>query len=96
MEVLYIGNNFDDFKPMAKTQSKKIKVGFYGGFIPLQGVLQILKAIEILRREDIEFELIGNGFEYKKALAYIKEKRLDFISLPGWISQEELAKRINT
>jgi glycosyltransferase involved in cell wall biosynthesis len=96
MEVLYIGNNFDDFKPMPKTLNKKIKVGFYGGFIPLQGVLEILKAIELLRNEDIEFELIGNGFEYKKALAYIKERNLNFISLPGWISQEELAKRINT
>jgi glycosyltransferase involved in cell wall biosynthesis len=96
MEVLYIGNSFDDFKPIPKIQHTKLKVGFYGGFIPLQGVMQILKAIEILRNEDIDFELIGNGFEYQKAIKYIQEKNLNFISLPGWISQDELAKRINT
>ncbi len=96
MEVLYIGNNFSDYDYSETVKNKKFKVGFYGGFIPLQGVLTILEAISILKGEDIDFELIGNGFEYEKALKYIKKHNLDFVSLPGWLNQKDLADRINT
>lgn len=97
MGVLYIGNDFDLYSPKGRTPSdSKYLVGFYGGFIPLQGVMNILGAAEILKKhDDIRFELIGSGFEFDKALQHVKNHKLDNVHLPGWIQREnELADRI--
>ena len=90
----YVGVDCDEFKPMELAKNERFKVGFYGGFIPLQGTLNIINAINLLKEEDIDFEMIGTGYEYEKAKALIKELGLD-ISLPGWLKYDELAKRIN-
>lgn len=90
----YVGANCEEFKP-APVKNTKFTVGFYGGFIPLQGTLNIIEAINILKSEDINFELIGTGFEYEKAKSLIKKYQLD-ITLPGWVKYDELAKKINS
>tara|TARA_B100001248_G_scaffold260684_1_gene249617 strand:+ start:20269 stop:21297 length:1029 start_codon:yes stop_codon:yes gene_type:complete len=94
MQVLYIGNDFDKFYPLDKTKNKRFVVGFYGGFIPLQGVMTILQAAKALKHEDIEFKLIGNGFEYEKALKFIQDNQLRNVSTPGWLDEETLHKEI--
>lgn len=98
MAVLYIGNNFDEYYPSEKISPAPTKiflVGFYGGFIPLQGVMNILKAAEILQpHTDIQFELIGAGFEFKKAQNYVREKKLSNVQLPGWINPPLLLEHI--
>jgi glycosyltransferase involved in cell wall biosynthesis len=97
MVVLYIGNNFADFFPVKmanRSPSKKFRVGFYGGFIPLQGVMKILGAAKLLkesgRGDDIEFDMVGNGFEYAKALAFIAEHKLTNVLTPGWVPYPQL------
>jgi glycosyltransferase involved in cell wall biosynthesis len=92
--VAEVGVNCEDFKPAAKEICSPLKVGFYGGFIPLQGALNIIDAIEILKNEDIEFELIGNGYQYELAKKKIKKLNLN-VSLPGWVKYDELADKIN-
>lgn len=97
MSVLYIGNNFEEYFPENPlTLNKKFRVGFYGGFIPLQGVMVILESARRLSgHKDIEFELIGTGFEYAKAQAFVKEHDLTNVSMPGWIKNPALRERIN-
>lgn len=101
MEVLYIGNNFDEYYPAQKNNNStgntasKFLVGFYGGFIPLQGVMNILMAAELLQSQaDIRFELIGTGFEFEKAKKYVHEKKLSNVSLPGWVKPPALRDHI--
>jgi glycosyltransferase involved in cell wall biosynthesis len=96
--VVYIGNDFSKYSPGVKSgNNSKFKVGFYGGFIPLQGVMNILAAAQILNHQtDIEFELIGNGFEYDKARDFIAKNQLKNIVLPGWVSETELVERIRS
>ncbi|MEK6556210.1 MAG: glycosyltransferase [Bdellovibrionota bacterium] len=106
MAPLYIGNNFDEYFPAARMEaeqapvtsgdSKVFKVGFYGGFIPLQGVGRILEAAKLLRdHTEIEFEMVGSGFEFEKAKEFVRNHGLVRISMPGWAKQTELPGYIN-
>ena len=99
MEVIRIGNDFGEFftENAAGTveNRKSYLVGFYGGFIPLQGVMNILKAAALLKgRKDIFFRLIGNGFDYKKARSFAEKEKLEQVSFPGWIGRPGLRLEI--
>jgi len=100
MDVLYIGNNFDKFYPCNSESSlnhkdKKYIVGFYGGFIPLQGVMNILEAAKLLKnKNDIIFHLIGNGFDYKKAKKFAIQENLNNVIFLGYLPENELHKKI--
>jgi glycosyltransferase involved in cell wall biosynthesis len=88
MSTLYIGNDFDEFFPNPKPNPNNavFRVGFYGGFIPLQGVMNILEAAKILAdQKDIEFVLIGNGFEFEKAKSFVAQNGLQNVQFPGWL-----------
>jgi glycosyltransferase involved in cell wall biosynthesis len=99
MAPLYIGNDFNEYypaTPKAHEADGIFKVGFYGGFIPLQGVGNILEAARLLRdHSDIVFELIGSGFEFEKAKEFVREHNLTRVSMPGWVNQAELPMMIN-
>lgn len=97
MGILYIGNNFDEYFPVeSQKPSSLFRVGFYGGFIPLQGTTNILKTALLLKDQpDIQFELIGTGFEFEKAKSFVKKNDLKNVSLPGWVPENELPARIN-
>ena len=47
--VLPVGANTSIFKPILKEPSNPIIIGFYGGFIPLQGTKFIIEAANILK-----------------------------------------------
>lgn len=102
MSVLYIGNDFKEFfpPPRERVASEPFRVGFYGGFIPLQGVMKILAAIERInqsgRGHDIHFELVGSGFEFEKAKAFVAEKKLKNVLMPGWLKTHELRERLHS
>lgn len=98
--IVYVGSNNTDFTPrVPKTTAiqEKFRVGFVGNFIPLQGVLEILKTANLLKsNSDIEFILIGEGFEFEKALNYAKENELKNVDFRGNIEYSELDTSINT
>ncbi|TDN88753.1 glycosyl transferase family 1 [Salegentibacter sp. 24] len=98
--IVYVGANHTDFRPqIPKTAAvgEKFKVGFVGNFIPLQGVLEILKTANLLKNNPaIEFVLIGKGFEFEKALHYAKENELKNVDFIGSIEYSELDSFINT
>ncbi|MFW5851492.1 MAG: glycosyltransferase family protein [Bacteroidota bacterium] len=85
--VLPIGVNTDDFKPHTiKNKNNLItKVGFYGGFIPLQGVSNIIEAARLLsNKPHIQFELVGNGFEYSDMVKKAESYKLQNLAFIDW------------
>ena len=97
IEVLPIGANVSDFSPTVKKQTDIFTVGFYGGFIPLQGVLKIIETAELLQTDSsIKFNLIGTGFQYKEIQELVKSKGLKNVIFEGWISYDELSTHINS
>ena len=86
-----------DFSPALKKQTDIFSVGFYGGFIPLQGVLKIIETAELLQSDSsIKFHLIGTGFQYKEMQELVKSKGLKNVIFEGWISYDDLSTHINS
>jgi glycosyltransferase involved in cell wall biosynthesis len=98
IQVLPIGVNTSDFAAvnLPELDPTKFKIGFYGGFIPLQGVKNIIQAAKILKdNTDLSFELIGTGFEYEEIKNQVKQWGLQNISFLGWVQYENLAAIIS-
>jgi len=96
--VLYIGVDTAEFYPLAKNSVDNdiFNVGFYGGFIPLQGVKQIIETAKILQSEkNIKFTLDGNGFEYNEVKSLALKYNLTNIEFKGWIPYTNLNEEIN-
>ncbi|MDH5396696.1 MAG: glycosyltransferase [Cyclobacteriaceae bacterium] len=96
--VVPVGVDSETFFPLKKRNNNNndFVVGFYGGFIPLQGVSNILSAAEILKGENLIFELTGSGFEFEKSEVMIRKKRLDNVRLLGSAAYNMLPDRINS
>ncbi|MCF2141365.1 MAG: glycosyltransferase [Candidatus Lokiarchaeota archaeon] len=100
-KVIPVGSNNQIYFPNPSKNTKKegkFIVGFYGKFIPLQGIETIVQAAEKLRDyENISFEIIG-GLQGNKILAsiktYIQEKKLTNVHLIPRVSEEELRNYI--
>ncbi|WP_343668182.1 glycosyltransferase [Chitinophaga sp.] len=97
LHVVPVGVNTDEFPPAPSLPgSATFVVGFYGGFIPLQGTRMIVEAANVLKDyADIHFRLIGNGFEYKVIQQLVAQYQLNNISLPGWVAYDQLAGEMN-
>lgn len=96
IKVLPIGADITEFKPINRAANSVFNVGFYGGFIPLQGTKYIIEAAEILQTEkDIQFNLIGTGFEWEKMKKKVKELDLTNVNFLGWVAYQELSNKIN-
>lgn len=95
--VLPVGVDTDHFMPIEESHDKPIfKVGFYGGFIPLQGVDKIVKAAAILKEhKDIQFDLIGKGPRYKQVKKLASKLDTNNINFSGWLPYDSLNERIN-
>ncbi len=96
--VLPIGVDTSIFFPeQVKEKSAYFRVGFYGGFIPLQGVRKIVDTAYVLRnQEDIKFHLAGSGFESGMIGEYVKELKLNNIEFTGWMDYQKLPALINS
>ena len=84
-----------------REQSEKIKVGFWGTYIPLHGIEFIIKATNILKYDKrISFSLLGRGQTYKKNCELAKSLKLNnlefldlvpLVQLPNFISECDIA-----
>lgn len=64
---IFVGADSEVFYPRGdKNKESVFQVHFHGYFIPLQGVRHIIKAAEILRNEEIVFNIVGRGQEFKE------------------------------
>lgn len=98
--VVYVGANTKDFNEnaeLSKDTTGKFRIGFVGNFIPLQGVLNILAAAKILKEEkDIEFILIGDGYEYQQAIEFKENHSLDKVIFEGRVDYNNLDCYLNS
>jgi glycosyltransferase involved in cell wall biosynthesis len=95
--VLPIGVDTNDFVPSNKSSDSIFKIGFYGGFIPLQGTEVIVQAAKLLEKHnDISFQLIGDGFEYQKIQKLCHKLRLTNLSLLGWVESSRLNEKLDS
>jgi len=86
IQPVYVGYNSDDFYPLPNIVggTEKTIVGFYGSFLPLHGIDQIIDAATLLKEyRDIHFELIGEGYTFAKIKDAIESRGLRNISLLG-------------
>ena len=91
-----VGVDTSLFKPKEAPPKNHFLVGFYGGFIPLQGVDKIVQAAHLLREhKDIRFEIIGKGPDYNKVMKLAKNLAVSNIDFKGWVAYDELNDRIN-
>jgi len=96
---LYIGADTSLFHPEENTKqnSAKFKVGFYGSFVPLQGADKIPEIAYLLKdHKDIEFEVIGGGYTFKKTKKAAEKRQLQNINFIGNLPYEALSTRINS
>ena len=95
IHVLPVGANTSKFKPILKDPNHPLIIGFYGGFIPLQGTKFIIEAANILKENNsIYFHLIGTGYEYEKMQKLVNELNLRNINFEGWVDYNELPEKI--
>jgi glycosyltransferase involved in cell wall biosynthesis len=71
------------------------RVLYYGSYIPLHGVEQMVRAAALLcDHGDILFELIGEGPEKEKAVALAGQLGLANVRFDGWVDKERLPARV--
>jgi len=80
-----------------KLDSKKVKILFYGSFIPLHGIDVILNAFSLMENNGVKFEanIIGKGQIYPQMRELYDTLHLKQVTMNGdVIAEKELASRI--
>lgn len=98
IRVLYLGADDDLFDrnkyDLLPESKERLKVSFYGSFVPLQGVEYIVGAADILREEEIEFSIIGRGETYSEIEDMAKRLNLSNVRFIPPMPIDELPRRI--
>ena len=96
IDILPVGANTSLFKPTTNEINHPLIVGFYGGFIPLQGVKFIIEAANLLKdNRSLIFNLIGSGYEYEKIQKLVSGYDLKNIHFDGWVDYDNLPLKIS-
>lgn len=78
-----------------KNDSNKLKVLFYGKFIPLQGIPYIVKAAKLLEKDkEIEFEIIGSGQLSENIRNLAGRLNIKNVTFIDWVNYRELPDHI--
>ena len=88
-----VGNIFDRFpvKRGEGASSPFFRVLFFGTYVPLHGAECIIEAARALRKERVEFTLIGQGQDYAAVRARASDlEHVRFVET--WLSAEQLAE----
>lgn len=92
---ILVGAQTDVFFPRVIHKTKnKFLVLFFGTYIPLQGIEYIIDAAKFLKKENIEFRIIGDGQQKKKILKYTAFKQTKNIEFPNFMSSSKLVLEI--
>lgn len=93
---LFVGADESLFYPRENTRDdSKFRIFYYSSFLPLHGTEYILKAAALLRNEgEIEFIIVGNGPEKKKARNLGMSLGLINTHFIDWLPYEQLPMEI--
>lgn len=81
--------------PLNEPSKAPLRVLYYGTFIPNHGVKWIIEAAQLLRdREDMHFELVGEGPELPLARALAEGYGLTNVTFIPWLEKEQLRDHI--
>lgn len=99
LKVLPVGVNIEECQSCCtfKSNEDTFVVGFYGSFVPLHGTKLIIETAKLLQNEPIQFQVIGEGFEYEEVrhLA-INTYKLKNTIFSGWLKHKELLNKVNS
>ena len=89
-----VGNVFDVYEPsVLRRPSGPLRVLFFGTYVPLQGAEFIVAAAELLRGEEVEFEMVGNGQDYEAVRRRAEASQLKKVHFADeWYSVDRLAE----
>jgi len=96
---VFVGTDTDIFYPRENKINDKFLVHFHGNYIPLQGVKYIIEAAKLLEKDNIRFNIIGQGQTYegdRELAEKLEIKNINFIGrvpyekLADWISNSDL------
>lgn len=74
--------------------TNRLKVLFYGQFIPLHGIETIIEAARICHDSGIEWRLIGRGQEADRILRMLEQGPVSNLSWLEWVPYEDLVTEI--
>lgn len=87
----FVGTDDLVFYPRSGVKNhNQFLIHFHGKFVPLQGTEHIVSAANILKNEDIVFQLIGQGQEYERVRKLAEEFGLKNINWIDKVKYEEL------
>ncbi|MFQ5648743.1 MAG: glycosyltransferase [bacterium] len=66
-------------------------VHFHGEYAPFHGVQYILRAADLLRDENVHFQIIGRGITYERNMQVARDLKLRNCTFIEWVPYEELA-----
>lgn len=91
---IWIGADPEVYYPVESKPQEIFMVVFFGTFIPLQGVLYIIKAAGILSKEKVRFVLIGKGQEKNEAVALVEELNLKNIVFKEFMPPSDIISEV--
>jgi glycosyltransferase involved in cell wall biosynthesis len=86
--------NEEIFYPREKSSNNNTIVLSYSSYLPIHGIETIIDAAEILRNEQIQFILIGQGPLYKQVFEYVNELGLNNVTFKPPITLQRLSEEI--
>ena len=97
----FVGEDDEVFRSGSSTRPRpeagRLRVLFFGTYVPLHGVEFIIEAAEILKEEEgFEFTLIGNGQQYARTRSDAAHRRLDRLQFVSeWVRPSALVDYID-
>ena len=89
----FVDNNFFSKKIKKKSKSKKKIVLFVGKLIQRKNPFEFLNLAQMfIKNKKIQFIMIGDGILKKECQQFINERRLNNVSLIGFVNQTQLKK----
>lgn len=101
---IFVGTDSGVFYPRSQSErgslqgsgESKFLVHFHGHFIPLQGTRYIIEAAKILENEEVFFNIIGKGQDYRESRELADRLNLKNINFIDNVPYEKLAEYISS
>ena len=86
------GINFDQFRPLPKTQNETFKLVYAGGLSPRKNLKLLIDACEILEKRNTPFalEIAGNHPERTPYPGMVREKGLKQVKFVGFLPDDQM------